>query len=525
MIVLALLTVFLLLPAGIFAYEVSRVTLAQGELRAVTDAAVIAAAMFRNTQQQNPLDTDANAQLDALMIVQQNSVMNMPLTNATQSVNVGTDNMAVGACECWTTVVPSATNPAGFDCTTTAALGVQPAFGKMLGLPNVTVRATSKAGPQPLTGDICFVVDVSGSMQFGSNSWYVQRNSGSPPSYSVLANPAQADFQIVGWENVGAAFSNEGWQEIGDDPVVGNSNCDLFIPNPSTVSLSSGKFFNALTGQSQSTIEAAMVEAKCGNLESQSIYQSSGAQQVLGSTVTPQAGWQADYQTIAMNNTHPTIDEANAINAFITRVQNPGVYWSLVTFSDDCTVPSGTAAANYPQFTSGMTFQNWSCPYNPDQLPVMPVGGYQTAADNGAAQLEQQLLLTPAAGSTLTAQGINQAVANLTTGPGNHPTLPHTIILITDGVPNYYGDIADEETASITAAQNAGNQGIPIYVIGFWHDMGQDSAMEADGSSMCAQIAAADTAPGSASYDCNNPSDIQDILLSIAAGTVIGLHN
>lgn len=83
---------------------------------------------------------------------------------------------------------------------------------------------------------------------------------------------------------------------------------------------------------------------------------------------------------------------------------------------------------------------------------------------NNAAAINTSITSKTNGDNTPTAAAIDAAVAGFTTLPPPMGS-PPVIVLATDGLPNSCNNLNDPEGASVTAARNAYNAGIPVYVL------------------------------------------------------------
>jgi Flp pilus assembly protein TadG/uncharacterized protein YegL len=160
LVVTASLAVFVLLPLALISFELSRLVLAQKQLRVATDSAALAAALaYRSSVSEDASAALAEAHDAGISFFKRNSVSGHPLSDALPDSRVDTDTPAA--------------NQALFDVTydsnknvftAKAAYGLQPAFAGIFGNSVLAIHANSKAGAGAGSRDIVIVLDISGSM-------------------------------------------------------------------------------------------------------------------------------------------------------------------------------------------------------------------------------------------------------------------------------------------------------------------------------------------------------------------------
>lgn len=83
---------------------------------------------------------------------------------------------------------------------------------------------------------------------------------------------------------------------------------------------------------------------------------------------------------------------------------------------------------------------------------------------NNASNIRSSITSKMGGGNTPTPEAIDAAVANFQQNPPPADS-PPAIVLATDGLPNRCSDGSNRESATVTAARNAFNAGIPVYVL------------------------------------------------------------
>ena len=166
----AIISLLILLSAGLFSYEVNRVEVCRTQLRSATEAAALAAAATLASQDNTDPSAAQNQALQtALTTFEANSVAGVSLSTAILS-GTNQDSPTSNNSSLYIQFLDPNNNdapvsigdPNGKVVSITSAFGLTPSFGNFLGLSTVPLRTTALGGVPDLDVVLCF--DVSGSM-------------------------------------------------------------------------------------------------------------------------------------------------------------------------------------------------------------------------------------------------------------------------------------------------------------------------------------------------------------------------
>ena len=463
MIMILIAANMIILPLGLFGFEMSRLNMATKQLKAATDAAALAAASFLANSSGSSESNMQKAKQLGLDFYKKNMVMSVMLSKSAISPTVDSDSPDTGE-GTFDLVLDSATGRV----TAKGAFGLEPAFGKYLGLGTAPIHTHSLAGYEGLEGDICVVVDISDSMTSNSSSVVVRR------TYDRGAN--KVTYRVV--------------RDAKAVPTLGRLGSAPAIPPPETAQFNQSPLFQRLANASTDVKVAAMVEAKRGNLESQAAFTSSGANTgVLNGFVTPEAGFKAAYQKVAMKQVQPLADEKTALEEFIAGLGSSGeAHLSLVTFGGRNSVPPDKKD-DFSTF-SGHHYPHVELDKGSDKRDLVMASLAPALTFNG----------------TDTKGGMQEAIRILE-GPAHRPEVQKTIILLTDGVPT--------TGSPKPAAKEAGEKGIRLFAIGFFQTA---TARRSGPKTLRAMVAACGN--GSKMYLAPDLPTLQDVLKQISHGTL-----
>ena len=477
-----------LLPLGLYAFEVMRIYLCQGQLRAVTDAAALAGATFLADPSNADLEPKVALQKAkelALEYVRRNCAASYDLGETSISESVDSDQPKKGI----------STYDLLYDkekklVTAKAALGVEPAFGKFLGLSSVPVHAVSHAGVGSLDGDVVIIFDLSRSMGFATKSVWIERQW--DPTTKKLSHTIKKVLRT----NTSAKETL---------PAFPNTRFDV-VPDPNFADFSVSDKLKGLANASIETKLAALVEAKDGNLESQSKFLSSHSTDTeLPRYLNPAPGFQDDYQKIALAATQPLADAKGALNEFVSKVSGvKTVHLSLVTFSNGVS-RQDSQQDTYDTFATRSGFR----------LPNIELN----SEDSKSGKIGTALNPSPVFNETNTGKAIETATAMLQ-GAGHRKNAPKSILLLTDGRPNppggagYFTGLRQAEDA----AKKAGEAGIKIFAVGFFHTSYSEDELRNGPAAMSAIVSAAGN--GSRSFTASDVPSLKHILQRIAENQV-----
>lgn len=410
------LAIMVILPIGLYGFEIARLFLAQAQLRSACDAAALAGALIMSKESAGTeAEKKAKAKEAALAFFRRNLVVSGSLADAMISSNVRNDSPTQG----------KSTFDLDFESDgrvrALASFGLASAFGGMLGINSNTIRANSLAGHGGLEGDVIIVVDLSGSMGAKSQSVIFSR------AYNVVTK--KIDYKIS--------------DPVGGTAIFGPTGIESAIPVPSQVDFSKDPLFAPLQHAPISVKTAALVEAKLGNLESEDAFRASHNDRAeLATYLKPQDGFQEAYQKIAMRAVEPLSSEKAALQDFLSSSDGSDMHAALVTYAQD--VSSGNDRKDNYKTKSG------------HKLPIVNLN-----KDNARlGDVVDAINPSPLFNSTNTGGALLQA-ASMFENNGHRESAPKTIVLLTDGMPNYGPKL--EDVTPVLA-----KKGIRVLTIGFF---------------------------------------------------------
>lgn len=454
-VVASIVSFFVLLPLGLLAFEVSRLFLAQAQLRNAVDAAALAAVSAMNdadinAASQTQAQIDARVKNIALKLFRRNVVVSNLLQQAVQSSSVDTDNPEEGKASFDLVIDPSTSH-----VTAKAAFGLKPAFSKFLGLNTATIRANSKGGFKGLTGDVVVVVDISDSMTLGTGvngqgSYIVNR------SYK---KKVESGYKLT--YPVAKAGTSK------TPPALGTDGNHLHaIPNPNLVDFKNNPILSFLEPAPFDVKLAALFEAKRGTLNSEKQYFKKHVDEgILGDTnsvyskmildrVKSGVDFRAGFQEAALPFVHPLADAKQDASKFITELttKNPEVHVGLIGFA-----PYAGGSPKRGKYVDGQDrFDSYTESATKQSVPVVRLDKSQNKSNEAL----------DAIATATTFEGTNTTDAlrvakNMLTGSEHRAGVPQTIVLLTDGIPTSGG--------YKKLAKECGEAGISIQIIGFFH--------------------------------------------------------
>lgn len=515
MVVLVLvIAVFIILPIGLFSYEINRLESCRLQLRAACESAALAAAATLASQDNiDPVQGHTEAVQTALTTFQQNAVIGVSLSNAILSSS-GTDSPAAEHSSLFVEFLDPNNNnqpvdlgdPDGKIVRITANFGLKPSFGQMLGIGTLPVHVTNSGGVPDLDVVLCF--DVSGSIDDQTRVTFVKREwtgdaatgrtrytvtntrSGSKagasaqgrlydiigpvpsgtrvnaiyPQYLALADDS-VRWPLTFSESTSTAESKglRGSTNAGSRP----GNCPPGTARTGTsttftdmvVNIDGKSAFAGLTtpdGYAFPNI-GTVVEAARGNLENDTVFTNSGAKKSLPGTVTARVGYQARYQTLAAQLLSPIGEAQRAARDFFTIMNtNTKGHFAVVAFSDNAGISatSSYSAANVDSTYTAAGNGNFL-------IPNISLSKTNTNFTEVTAALPN----TRATTATNIGDALNTAVTQLRNN--SRTGAKKAIVLFTDGMPTQGGPLStDPETNARKAASAAKTAGIPIYSIG-----------------------------------------------------------
>lgn len=455
-VVASIVSFFVLLPLGLLAFEVSRLFLAQTQLRNAVDAAALAAVSAMNDADVNA-PSQSQAQVDArikglaLKLFRRNVVVSNLLQDAVQSTSVDTDNPEEGKAT-FDLLVDSANS----QVIAKAAFGLKPAFSNFLGLKTSTIRANSKGGFKGLTGDVVVAIDISDSMTLGTGL----NGPGSFIVNRVYKRKVESGYKLS--YKVAKAGSSR------TSPALGTFGGAALraIPNPSLVDFKNNSVLSFLDSAPFDVKLAALFEAKRGNLNSEKLYFKKHVDEsVLGDPnsvyskmildkVKAGVDFRAGYQEAALPFVHPLADAKQDASKFISQLtsRNPEVHVGLVGFA-----PYAGGNPKRGKYVDGQDkFDTFSQSASKQSIPVVRLDKDQ---NKSKAAVDAIATATTFEGTNTT--DALRVAKNMLTGPAHRAGVPQTIILLTDGIPTSGG--------YKKLAKQCGEAGINIQIIGFFH--------------------------------------------------------
>ncbi len=511
-----LISVFCLLTLGLFTFEINRVELARQQLKAACDAAgLAAAATLASSDNLNPTASQQTAMQTALTTFQQNSVLGVPLTNASiasSSTQVPLANQGLLSFQLLNpnnnNQVVSLGDPNGKVILVTGTFGVNPAFGKFLSISSIPVSWQASGGVPSMDLVLCF--DLSASIDDMTPVTFVRRQwnaaqgktnyivastaAGSPAGAlaqgtilnilgpPVIGSPVDGMYpQQLSSSNypgdnkypmnfsedsggTGAAPGLRGTPNAGSPPgncqpgragTGGASTYTDLVVNIDGNSQFGGTVFNGYNFPDLSTL----VEAARGNLENNNVFTSSKASLSVPTNIRPIAGYQAAYFQAAAQNVHPLYDAQVAAANFLTIMNtDANSHFCLVSFNDN----AGTSA------TDNSTTDNIDYNYTAGgtgSFPSPMIALSSAASTTNYSAIQTILPTTRAYGGTNIGDALNTAVTQLKTN--SRQWAKQAIVLFTDGEPTVGGPLDnDPATNARKAAVLAQKSSIPIYTIG-----------------------------------------------------------
>lgn len=508
MIALVMLVGLVIIPLlGIFTFEIGRLHLAKQQLQNASDAAALTAvATLASQDNADPTAAHEDAMLTALGIFKRNFVLGTELVKTTIT---GTSNVepANGSATIFfefvnpiTMQVEPISSPNAKIVRVSSLFKTNTAFGKYIGIKDLTVNALAKGAVPQLDIILCF--DVSGSMDdqtpvtFIKRKWdqtkivydvaTAARGNAQGKLYDIL-NPGQTgstvnaaepqSFDLTYWKSelqfadslakgagVPGLRSLNGYPDQGKPP----GNCPPGVAptwdgyNAFTdlvVNIDGNNSFTGFTFEGYRFPDlATLVEAARGNLDNQTVFMSSKAYTSV--TVSPQAGYQEAYRKAAAQRLQPMKDAKDASSLF-TQIINTDTdaHFGFVAFDGEI----GTA----PDSTEGWYSIDGQVTYGPFKqfaLPVVPID--KAPGKTNYAEVNTAIKSCVALGATNIGAAVNKAVQELKANAREGSV--KAIVLLTDGQPTLPGGPLDSDpwTNARKAAVAARDAGIPVYTIG-----------------------------------------------------------
>lgn len=519
------------LSVGLFSFEVGRANLANQQLQNVTDAAALAgAATLASEDNTNPTNAHNDAVQTALNLFKQNLVMGQTLTNTTvagAAHNVpapGDATMFFEFLNPLTRVVEPVTSPNGKIVRINADFGLEPAFGRFLGLGAISVHAVATSAVPQLDIVICF--DISGSMDDQTPVTIVKRKwnptltafrappPGSPASGRIeyvappSANgtngkifdvqqpgPNGSSLNVLQPQYLSYAYANNylyfsipwaafyGVQDLRSGGVYPDAGLPPGNFPPGTAPTWDGwPVYTDMVGNLDNNTTfagfssggfnfpdiATLVEASRGNLENTTVFNSSQAWSSVNASVNPQPGYQAKYFQLAADIAQPMKDAKAACRNFLDIINtDTDAHFGFVAF--DAAVgasPADTETVFNIDQCNFAGMPNFGAPvaYPRPLVPLDPI-----PANTNYASALTALNSCVSIGGTNIGAAIQAAVTELTTHQRTGAV--RAIVLFTDGQATN-GNPLDPNPATNArlAAALARDSGIPVYTIGLAQD-------------------------------------------------------
>ncbi len=485
---LLLIAVFIVLPLGCYAFELGKVHLTRMELRTATDAAGLAAAASLAGQDNlNQMAAHQNARDCALTAFKRNQILGSTLTSA----NLTYDSLLTpDANECFLmiefldpltgNVVPVG-DSRGKCVRATGIYGLEPSFGKFIGISSVPLRAISSGGVPELDLVVCF--DLSGSMDDQTPVTFVRRQW----QGDLITGRIKHNITSAAPGSAAGATANGTIYDIIGPPPTGTRVNGIAPQNCSTSNQSDVRwplYFSELSGIAVGLRGQSNAGSAPGNLPPSSIGLGNSytytdvvtnidGKKVFGGcsydgydfpdlatlVEASRPGYREAYLQAAQEKLEPIATARNATSEFFTLMNtNTRAHFGFVAFSDRAGVSENDyiSAYNVDQRYANAGQANFPIPNIP-----LNAGSNQTKYTEIQAKLPSMVATT----STNIGDALHQAVQQLRYN--SRPTAKKAIVLFTDGQPTTGGPLSsDPWTNARQAAVEARNAGIPIYTIG-----------------------------------------------------------
>lgn len=517
---LVIVAFFILLPVGLVAFEVSRMCMAQSQLKVACDSAALAAATSAVSFDGSVSNESIrHGQSVALALFQENSILGHPMqeagiTDNAENINPGADQALVNI---------------NFDqkdrvVTATAVYGAVPTFAKFLGVSTTPIKAKAKASLAKV--DLMIAVDTSISMLADTNVVKIKRkwDSGAGSiKYDILGAAKVEDLGRVGvpggsagspiapFDLTEAAFNLDlrarnrvdgnppGNYLDGDVELLppqgnpgnivsqeGNLPTD-YIVDVSPEVLMQSNYFRDYAYADRNLVRAVLVEASRGHLENAQVFARSKANTSMPPGFVPQAGYKREYDRIAKLDCHPYQEALAQVSDFVNNFGGSAdVHFGFLPFS---------------AFAGGELVNdklNW---YRVS--PAYAGGGREDYSfrkielQHLSANQQQIMELMPqltATNGTDTGHALEQAINTLADNTKVRPDTAKVVLLFTDGQPYYltgdgataYGHAGDGQNArqaALAQADRAKHNDISIFSIGLL-----DGGRQAPGADFLRQL-------------------------------------
>lgn len=463
-----ILAVFVILAIGLLTFELGRFILAREQLRTATEAAALGGAAALAGSTNSDIGTSqGNAINSAQNVLQQNDVLGVQLNRLvafTDHPRAGDTAVQFNFIDPKTDTVVPGGDSRGKVLEVKANFGFMPLFGKFIGLGNtpVTISARSTGGVGAL--DIVFCFDCSGSMDDETFMTDVRRRW-DPAAGRIIYDTVRSGKLAISHgtifpQQLAANFNPQLRGEAAAGSPPGN-----FPPNTaaetgftdSVVHLDSNAAFTGVSEDGFSFPNlATLVEAARGNLENDTVFETSQAVTALRGVVTPRPGYQAKYFQLARRHIHPWAEaEAAARDFYVLMNNNTDARFGLIGFNQapglnpTFRFPAPNIGSTYPQGGTG----NFLLP-----RISMRAGSEET---NFAACVAALSEMVPFGNTNI---GDTVAVGADILDANARPEAKKVVVLFTDGIPTNGSPSA--EGACRNAATLCRNRGITFYAVG-----------------------------------------------------------
>ncbi len=511
---------------GLFSFEATRANAARDELRSACEAAALAGAAALTSSDSTDTTTSHN---NSIAAAQQafvaNSIVGTTLAGADFSSMTASNYTTYGPSSEASALfiefldpnstpvgqpVPNLADPKGRIVHCVAAYGLQPVFGKFLGIDNTPIR--SEASSRVPSLDVVMLFDVSGSIDDQTpvtcvrrmwNAGKAQNSNGSGSgaidyvkTSTTGGSPAGAVAEGRMWDIIQCwSVTGMDWQgtppqnldesswvgsyPVNFSPALRSAGAEVGTPpgncppggastgNAQTytdmvVNIDGNKIFAGTTiGPYRFPDAATLVEAARGNLEDNTVYTNSKAKVSLPDpTITPMAGYQSTYLTAAHAHCMPIGAAQQAATSFFQIMNNnTNAHFGFMSFGSGISTGSNT--------TSGW---NVSSTYAAGGTGSYPFVG--TKLDYTSSQYTQVLADIPqtlANGCTDVGDALQEAYNELKKGSGlSRNDAKKFVILFTDG----QRTCGPANASTFTIADNCRTEGIAAYTIGMAQNAG-----------------------------------------------------
>lgn len=465
---MVIIALTIILAIGMLSFEIGRTAIARDQLQAATESAALAgAAAMAGSANTDIAVAQQEAKEAAKQVFRRNEIFGGMLILSSESTS---DPVIPGSASlAFQFLDPNNNNapvpegdPRGKAFEVRSVLALPSLAGKVIGagIGPSRLEAKSSGGVGELDVVLCF--DCSNSMRFKTFTTTVNRRFNTDTGKIDYFTIAQRSISPVGGiapqDIDGIAAQLRGQT---DNSMPGNTPPSSANPNGVTdivvnfdEQLSFGGFSE---GDFNFPNVAALVEASRGNLENESVFQSSGAALTLQGVVTPRSGYKAKYFELARKHTHPWAEAEKAASDFFTLMNNnTRAHFGLVTFN--------SIVGNGPTFTFNQP--NVSDQYPQGGVGAFPLPSIPLSAANGETNFQQSkdALAQVVPFNNTNIGGALDRAQNFFSQNTTRPNAKKAIILFTDGIPTV-GNPSPEQACTL-AADQCRQKGIAVFTVG-----------------------------------------------------------